>query len=307
MTRTLYPPPVQKGDTVAVFAPAGNLVDKERFFQGVSILEEMGLVVKYPRELWPGVGYFSDTDSNRAQEFNRLYSDPEVKALLSLRGGYGCLRILDQIDLDLVAASPKLIVGFSDLTVLQNFLYDRTGLMSLHGPVVSSLGDVTNDALSRYFHCLKGKWLTTISDRRIVVLKDYPSSPGPLIGGNLASLVTLLGTDYDFSWENKIVLLEDINEPAFRIDRMLTQLKLAGKFDGINGLILGDFNISGDIDTIEKLRYQDAIWDRVLELLEPQSVPIWAAFPSGHCPRNLTLPLGTTIEMNRKKNQLVFY
>lgn len=307
MTTVLYPQTVKKGDTVGVFAPAGNLVEKERFMRGVSILEDMGFAVKFPRELWPGTGYFADTDSNRALEFNRLFRDPDVKALLALRGGYGCLRMLDKIDLAQVAATPKLLVGFSDLTVLQNFLYDRTGLMSLHGPVVTSLGDATSDSLQRYFHSLTGKWSSVISDRRIEVLREGVSHPSPLIGGNLTSLVTLIGTEYDFSWENKIVLLEDINEPVFRIDRMLTQLKLAGKFEGVSGLILGDFSFAAKVDAIEKLRYQEAIWTRVLELLDEISVPIWGAFPSGHCPHNLTLPLGATTEMNREKMQLIFY
>ena len=307
MNRTpLYPLPLTKGDTIAVIAPAGQLKDFIPFTEGIKILKEMGFIVKYPRNLWPGADYLSDSDENRGLEFNKLFSDPEVKGLIMMRGGYGCLRMIDRIDLKLVAHNPKLIVGFSDITVLQNFLNERTGLVSLHGPVVTSLHEATSFSLERLHHCLLGKWDKPITPQNVTVLRAGPDSSGTLVGGNLASLITLLGTPFDFNWDGKVVFLEDIDEPLYRIDRMLTQLFLAGKLKNIAGLILGDFSLTAFRDEIEKIRYKEQVWTRILEICRDAAFPIWANFPLGHCRQNITLPLGATARMDRKKTSLIF-
>ncbi len=305
MTQPLAPPPLKKGDTLAIVAPAGRLSDTDRFAKGVAVLREMGFNVTYPRELWPGKDYLADNDENRGLEFNRLLGDPQVGALIALRGGYGCLRMLETIDLALVAAHPKMIIGFSDITLLQNYLTQKNGLISLHGPVVTSLGDTDSSALERLFHCLTGRWAEPLVVKKIEVLRDGSILTAPLVGGNLASLISLIGTPYDFSWEDKIIFLEDINEPAYRIDRMLTQLSLAGKFKRLAGLILGDF--SGIYDNEGKQTgYLETIWNRVLEVCGKGDFPIWGNFPSGHCRHNLTLPLGALSQMHSGKSRLDF-
>lgn len=306
MKSPLYPPPLKKGDTVGIVAPAGQLQDETIFRQGVDILKEMGFRVKYPRDLWPGPEYLADSDECRGDEFNRLVMDDEINGLISMRGGYGCLRILDTIDLSMVIRNPKILVGFSDITILQNYLYARTGLISLHGPVVTSLGSATKETLSRLYESLTSIKSRCIESKQIVVLRHSDNITAPLIGGNLASLVTLLGTRYDFSWDNKIVFLEDTNEPAYKIDRMLTQLKLAGKFENIAGLILGDFSMSANMAIIEKKHYQKLIWNRVLELCSSRLMPIWGNFPSGHCSCNFSFPLGAQAEMTSGQPRLLF-
>lgn len=302
----LHPLPLKKGDTIAIIAPAGQLKELPPFTRGVKILEEMGFQTRFPRILWPGVDYLSDSDKNRGLEFNKCIADPEVKGLIMMRGGYGCLRMINQIDLKLVTHNPKVIVGFSDITILQNFLYEQTGLISFHGPVVNSLHDATKSSLEKLYHCLIGNWHAVAAPRNIEVLQAGPSSFGPLIGGNLSSLVTLLGTPFDFSWDDKIVFLEDIDEPLYRIDRLLTQLFLAGKLKNISGLILGDFSVTAFQDEIEKIRYKERVWTRILEICRDTNFPIWANFPIGHCRQNITLPLGATVLMDREKTSLVF-
>ncbi len=304
----LFPAPLKKGDTIGVIAPAGQLHDKTRFTQGIKILHEMGFKVKFPRDLWPGPEYLADSDDNRGYEFNRLFRDQEIKGLISLRGGYGCLRMLEKIDIAAVADNPKILVGFSDITVLQNYLYTQTGLVSFHGPVLTSLGGATRDTLSSLYACLTSVNTRdySVESKHIEILQDGPTVIAPLIGGNLASLMTLLGTQYDFSWDNKIVFLEDTNEPAYKIDRMLTQLKLAGKFNNIAGLILGDFSTSTSRNETEKLRYKEAIWRRFLELCPGHALPVWGNFPSGHCSCNLTFFLGAVAEMRRGEKRLLF-
>lgn len=306
MPSPLYPAPLKKKDTIAVIAPSGQLKDTHHFSRGVTFLEEMGFNVRYPRELWPGDNYLADSDENRALELNKAFSDPEIKGIISMRGGYGCLRMIDRIDLRQIFQNPKIVVGFSDITVLLNYLYMQTGLISFHGPGVTSLSKGTNSSHESLYHCLTGKWRKVFPPKKIEVLKKGPSSSGPLVGGNLASLVTLLGTPYDFSWDGKIVFLEDINEPIYRIDRMLTQLFLAKKLTNISGLILGDFSVSSYQDDIEKLRYKEQVWSRTLELCEHTPFPVWADFPCGHGSENITFPLGAMAEMNREKTELIF-
>ena len=301
----LYPPVLEKGDTIGVIAPAGHLAERDRFTRGVQILHEMGFEVKFPRNFWPGHDYLADSDDNRGREFNALYRDPKVKALIALRGGYGCIRMIDRIDLGMIRSNPKPIIGFSDITVLQNYLFAKTGLVSFHGPVAASLGDSSRETLERLHISLTGQWSQPIVAKEVEILKKGPKATAPIVGGNLASLVTLLGTPYDFDWDEKIVFLEDVNEPAYKIDRMLTQLRLAGKFDGIAGLILGDFSTSHHSHA-ERLRYLERIWARTLELLDGRNFPVWGNFPSGHCPRNLTIPLGAVAEMEGDRPLLSF-
>ena len=193
----LLPRPLKKGDLIGVIAPAGMLHDEVLFHSGIEILAEMGFEVKFPRELWPGVDYLADSDKNRATELNELFRDSEVKAIVSMRGGYGCLRILDRINLDIIANNPKFLIGFSDITVLQQYLYFQTGLVSLHGPTLTSLSRSTQETLEKFRASLLGQWNVPVCDKRIVQLQGSGSVTAPLIGGNLASLTTLLGTKYD--------------------------------------------------------------------------------------------------------------
>ncbi len=299
------PQPLKKGDTVGIIAPSGQLQQPELFQSGIKILKEMGFRVKFPRELWPGKSYFADSDENRAQEINNLFKDEDVQGIVALRGGYGCIRILDKIDLQLIARNPKPVIGYSDITILQNFLFDRLGWASFHGPVLTSLASVDKISLHSFYNSLVGLWKDSFSTIKMEILRDHPSVAGPIVGGNLSSMTTLLGTEYDFSWNDKIVFLEDINEPVYKIDRMITQLYLAGKFKGAVGLILGDFSHKSHQDDLERIRYKEAVWERIIEITEEFNFPVWAQFPSGHCTTNLTFPIGVKLQMNHSKGKLI--
>lgn len=306
MKRPILPPALQEGDLLGIIAPAGMLNDEDVFHQGVSILSEMGFAVKFPRELWPGAGYLADCDEKRAAEINELFCDSEVKGIVSMRGGYGCLRILDRLNLGAIAANPKFLVGFSDITVLQQYVYSQTGLVSLHGPTLTSLASSTQETLEKFRSSLLGKWNLPIQDKSIVQLQGTKSVSAPLVGGNLASLTTVLGTNYDADWSGKIVFLEDINEPLYKIDRMLTQLFAAGKFDKIQGVLLGDFTSSENDTNLDDLRYVESVWTRVLEVCPDRNTPVWGAFPSGHCAHNITFPIGAMATMDCSKCSLFF-
>ncbi len=307
MADPLIPPPIAPGDTIGIVAPSGQIRNKQRFEAGLRILHEMGFVTKFPRNLWPGAGYFADTDENRAEEFSKIWADQEIKAVMAARGGFGCLRILEKIDLSFIERTPKLFIGFSDITVLQTYLQQETGMIGLHGPVVTSLSGSSRAAIERFYRCLTGEWTNSLSWKNIEVLRSGGSCEGLLAGGNLSSIASLLGTPFQPKWQGKIVFLEDTGESLYRIDRMLTQLFYAGMFQNISGLILGDFSIANEQDSLTNSRIHEGVWQRVLELTFSTGIPVWGSFPTGHCSDNLCLPVGARTLMDSAKATLNFF
>lgn len=306
MKARLIPPALKRGDVIQVVAPAGRPAAIEPFRSGLAVLDRMGFIVRYPERLWPGSGFLADSDVARADELNRAFADDRSAAIITARGGYGSLRILDGIDLDLVRAHPKIIVGFSDITVIHNHLLASLGLVGLHGPVLTSLAASTPNAVERLYHCLTGAWRNTFTPPGIEILRGGGNVEGVLAGGNLTSLTSLLGTPYDFSWQGLVVVLEDVNEPLYRLDRMLTQLAIAGKLNEAAAILLGDFSRTdagrddcGPVD-------QEWLWQRVLDLTAASGIPVWAGLPSGHRPENLTLPIGAEVVVNSSRGSLFF-
>ena len=287
------PKPLQKGDCIGIIAPAGQIRDTEGLKQGIIILQEMGFEVKFPRNLWPGKGYLADTDSNRAKEFHKMLADDEVSALLALRGGFGCLRLLPLLDFETIRKNPKPLIGFSDLTILHNVLYQKSKVLSFHGPMLSSLGSCSSESLQRFHASLTGNWDKTIQSRDIEILRGGDTVSGNLRGGNLCSLISLLGTPFQPDFSNSILFLEDIGEPLYKLDRMFSQLAQCSILSQPSAILLGDFSPSCEMDSLESIRFHEEIWTRVLELTENTSIPIWGNFPIGHGSNNLMLPHGS--------------
>ena len=302
---TLLPQSLKPGDLVGVAAPAGYLNDHERYHQGCSIIRDMGFEIYEPEKKWPGHGYLADTDAARIAELHRLWEAPEVKAIFALRGGFGSLRLLDHLHLEVVRSHPKLFVGFSDITVLHNIIIDKTGLICLHGPGLAALTESDQASQERLFHCLRGDWHRSLREN-IEIVRTADPVEGTLLGGNLSSLVTLLGTPWFPQLNGAILLLEDINEPLYRLDRLLTQLWLSNAADDINGIILGQFS-EDDAEPVERLRRSEFVWARVTELTAAKPVPIWGNFPVGHTRRNLTVPLGAPVTMSSDSGTLHFF
>ncbi|WP_163336707.1 LD-carboxypeptidase [Desulfopila sp. IMCC35008] len=307
MAKPLVPSALEKGDIIGIVAPAGRVVEQARFEKGIRILREMGFEPVFPRELWPGPGYLADTDVNRAGELMRMVASPEVKAVMAARGGYGCLRTLAHLDFSQFRKNPKPVIGFSDLTILLNQIFAQANLLCFHGPVVTSLPDCTNTALERLYYSLTGNFRKGLQVGDVEIVRGGDEVRGILVGGNLSSLMAMIGTPYDPSWKEAILFIEDINEPLYKIDRMLTQLALSGKLEGVRGLLIGDFGMDEKFDTISKLRYTEAIWTRVLELTSNTPFPVWGNCPIGHFNNNLTLPLGLPTIMDSNAATLSFY
>jgi muramoyltetrapeptide carboxypeptidase len=301
-SRAIFPPSMKKGDTIGLVAPAGPIINKNNFAAGIAILEKSGFRIKYNPRLLNVKGYLAGSDQERAEEFNRLWSDPEVKGLVAARGGYGSMRMLDLIDMKQIRKNPKILVGFSDLTALLAAIHKKTGLVTYHGPVVTTLTGIDTQSQTSFFNVLTGKSADRIKRPSIKILKDG-NAKGVLLGGNLTTLVHMIGTPYEIAWQNAILFIEDIGESPYRLDRLLTHLYQARRLQKLKGLILGTFS---DDDRKENGVMQRTVHKRIVELLEETDIPAWAGFPVGHSRRNLTLPVGMEAEMDTSAGRLFF-
>lgn len=289
------PPALQKGETIGIFAPAGPIVDQEAFAAGIRTLRELGFKLRFQRGLETrNTGYLAGHDDERAQEIMDLWRDPEVKALVAARGGYGCLRLLDLIDFDLVAGMPKRLIGFSDLTTLHAAILAKTNQLTLHGPMVTTLAKADPASMDSFLQALTSRLAESIKVKELEILRGE-NATGTLMGGNLANLIHLIGTPWEPAWQDAVLLLEDIGEATYRIDRMLHHLKAVGVLNKIGGLILGSFTDCGNVETI---------WSLALDLTTDRRIPVWANFPAGHGSRNLTLPLGADVTLDSNTGTL---
>jgi len=302
MNKAIYPPPVRKGETIGLVAPAGSLISKDNFTAGINILESQGFKVKFNQKILSTKGYLAGSDQERANDFNRLWSDNEVKALVAARGGYGCLRMFDLIDLKQIRKEPKILIGFSDLTVLLNAIHKKTRLVTFHGPVITTLSSIDKKSEKNFFNVLSGKTPDQIKLFNLKIVKGGKAK-GILLGGNLTTLVHMIGTPYEISWKNAILFIEDVGESPYRLDRLITHLAKAKRLQKVKGLILGTFTGDGKKEdrTMNKV-----IQQRIIEFMKGSNIPVWANFPVGHSRRNLTLPVGREVEMVSNEKILKF-
>lgn len=296
---------LKPGDTIAVIHPAGPIRNTSAYEQGLRIIKDAGLNIFSTMPTGTGPDYLAADDSHRIQEFHATWEKNDVKALIAARGGYGCLRIINHLDHKLIKRFPKLLIGFSDMTVLLNGLHVSTGIIGLHGPVVTSLHRLKTDSLEVFFRQLSGQY-PSLSPRGSLEIIRSGKGSGKLIGGNLATLTHLAGTPWLPDFSGNILLLEDTGEPAYKLDRMLTQLYYSGHLENLGGLILGVFD-PGHADNLQTLRLQEHVWNRTLELTKGTQYPVWGGFPSGHQGDFYSLPIGMQASMDSMNATLDFF
>lgn len=296
----IVPPPLRQGDCIGLFSPAGPVRDKNRVAAGIRLLHELGFRTRQLRSTKESHDYLAADDRTRADEFHALWADDEIQALMAVRGGYGCLRIIDSLDFTLLRTRPKFLIGFSDVTVLLNTISDRTGLITVHGPVVSSLIDCDRGSLKAFTSLLSGELCEYRFPRQTEVLRPGKAG-GILRGGNLTTLVHLLGTPWETSWDGALLFLEETGEPMYKIDRMLTQFSLGGRLKNLAGLILGTFD---NKDAADHQRFQEQVWNRVMELTAQGGYPVLGGFPAGHLEMNHPLPIGAAVTLNTASGKL---
>jgi len=304
MTR-VYPQPLAPGNTIAIVSPAST-PGREPIERAVARLHDMGLKTKSYSDLYRSYGYLAGTDAERAEELQIAFADPDVAAVLPTRGGYGIVRLLDRLDFRTIAKQPKIVAGFSDLTALHVALQATTNFVTYHGPnLQDGLGaedGLDELSLESYRRTLFGGGKYEIaSNDRLAALGLAPMTsirPGRItaevVGGNTAVMCALTGTPFEVQTAGRILLLEDTGEAPYRIDRWLSQLRLAGKLTGLAGVLLGHFTDCRPSDDKPSLTL-DQIWDHYFGNL---GVPVLSGFPCGHERPNVTLPLGGVVELD---------
>ncbi len=291
----IRPNRLKEDDTIGVCAPAGAMANPSDIDEFKAILSKLGLNVKVGPNIPGRYGYFSATDEDRAKEFMDFIQDDEVQGIFFIRGGWGCARILELLDFDIIKSNPKVIMGFSDITTLLNAITSKTGLITFHGPGGNS---TWNDYSIRYIKELlfKGavvEYKNASTDHKIL---NYSSgnTQGQLYGGNLSVLTSLIGSNYLPDWSGKILFLEDVMEEPYRIDRMLTQLKLSGILDQVNGVILGNFRKCTPDEPHKSFTLEEVFEQHFKNLKKP----VFYGAQIGHIKNKFTIPVGIEIEMN---------
>jgi muramoyltetrapeptide carboxypeptidase len=297
----LRPRALRPGDTVAVVAPSSR-VDPALLEEGVALLGSWGFTVRCLPSTAHARRYLAGTsDAEKGRELTACFADPSVAGILCARGGYGAMRILPFIDFHVVRAHPKVFCGYSDVTALHLAFRREAGLITFHGPMVQRQNDEpvlhpwTVDGLRRA--------LTTTAPLGIIAAPPDAPAPttvvggrarGPLVGGNLSLVAALCGTRWQLDARGCVLLLEDVNEAPYRVDRMLTQLLLAGVLAGVRGLVFGDSPTCDRPNDPRTFTLVEILHDRVA----PLGIPVLYGFPCGHTPWRTTLPLGIEVELN---------
>ncbi|MCJ8203178.1 LD-carboxypeptidase [Pseudomonas sp. RGM2987] len=302
-THTLNPhqpvPALPKEGLIGVIAPAGPApLDTEKAKQW---MRTHGHELK----IFPGVheknGYLAGSDDTRLNDLHNAFADPEVAAIICLRGGYGTPRLLDRLDFDLLRRNPKPFVGYSDITALHLAISRYAGFVTFHGPLLNAdlLGDKEPPTVTSLFSLLRGQLKAGSALAHPVAYPLTTVEPGiahgRLLGGNLSIIAATMGTLYQIDAEGVILFIEDVNEPLYRIDRLLTQLRLAGTLAKLRGVLVGD--IAGvEVEALNRLLKQT---------FEPLKIPVLSGWRSGHCDPNLTLPMGALVRLDAGEKRLV--
>ncbi len=322
----IFPPALRPGDTIRFVAPAGP-ANRERLEEAARKFRTMGFKVQIPANLYREDDYLAGTDQERADELMAAFRDSEIDAVMPARGGYGAMRILDRLDYEVIRDHPKILTGFSDITALHLAIQKKTGLVTFHSPNPEwGLGNAEGmSPLAAHWY-----WRALLADRYNVdappgyllsatwpgaTPDEYPTTcelpppsalhggkaRGRLTGGNLSLVAALSGTPYEMETAGRILFLEDIGEAPYRVDRMLCTLKLAGKLDGLAGVILGTFTRREEEDTTGEVR---TIPQVLKEYFAPLGIPVMIDFPIGHHVCNATFPMGVLCELDADKFEL---
>lgn len=286
---------LKPGDCIGIVAPASPFAETD-FFSGIRILEDMGFRVSFPEGIFARSGYLAGSDVDRAAQVNAAFADSTVHAIVCARGGYGSMQILPYLNYETIGRHPKLLMGFSDITALLCSLYQRSGLVSCHGPVVTTLKDAGSKTLESVFNVLTLSELPAIQLERGITLSPGKGA-GPVICGNLTTLCHLIGTPFQPKMNGHILIIEDTGEKPYRIDRMLTQMKLAGVFNGLCGLGIGAFENCGQADELLEI---------ITRIFNPIHIPILAGFDIGHGPDNIAVPFGFEAVLDADHHMLTY-
>jgi muramoyltetrapeptide carboxypeptidase len=298
----LKPNRLHTGDTVGVIAPASP-PNQKYLEKGIEFLKGLGLRVKVGKSVEKIYGYLAGIDEERLEDLHAMFLDSEVKAIFCACGGYGTGRLAANIDYEIIRANPKIFWGYSDITFLHTAIRQETGLITFHGPMLGS--DIGKEETYTYskqgFQQLFKPTDVSYTERfsPLETLVEGVAS-GELVGGNLSLLVSTLGTPFEIDTTGKILFIEDVNEEPRSVDRMLNQLKMAGKLDEVVGIVIGDF-----CDCTSKRELSLTLEEVINHYVLSANKPSLKGFMIGHCNPHISIPLGVKADLNTSNRSLI--
>jgi len=305
----LLPVALLRGQTVGIISPSAASADRMEYTFAKEAMEAMGLKVKVGSNFKNRFGHLAGTDEERAADFNAMFADPEVKAIICLRGGSGAARILPLIDYEQVKANPKPLLGYSDITALHCALYSQTGLISFHGPNGSGSWNSfhANQFQQLFFdqkllsfknEVTKGDDLVAKGNRIQTLTKG--TVEGKILGGNLTVLTALSGTPYYPDFQDSILFIEDVGEDPYRIDRMMSTLKLNGTLGKIKGFVFGQCS-----DCKPGSGYGAFTVDQIMDqYIIPLGIPAYFGAMIGHISKQFIIPVGARVRLNADQGSI---
>ncbi|MFH1852666.1 MAG: LD-carboxypeptidase [Candidatus Neomarinimicrobiota bacterium] len=307
--RHLLAPRLRPGQVVGLINPAGVTYQPDDIAIAEETLAALGLGAKRGKHLLDRYGYLAGTDQDRAADVNAMFADPEIDAVMAVRGGWGCNRILPYLDYSAISRHPKIIIGYSDITSLLVAINARTGLVTFHGPVgISTWNPFTVEQFRQILfdgaqvlmrNPEETNNLGVITRDRVQTITGGKAR-GRLVGGNLSVLAAMVGSDYLPDWDDKVLFLEEVGEDIYRVDRMLTQLKLAGILDRIQGFIFGKCTKCDPGESYGSLTLDEVLADHV----KPLGIPAWQGAMIGHIEDKFTVPVGVEVEIDADSGTL---
>ncbi|MGR9049809.1 S66 peptidase family protein [Halobacillus faecis] len=295
----INPRALQEGDRVAVIAPAGP-PDREQLSQGIRVLEKMDLEVIIGRHVFQTDEEHATVDQKRLADLHEAFNDPAIRGIFCTNGGFGTAKLAPMIDYEKIKSNPKIFWGYSDLTYLLHAIYNFSGLVTFHGPMVASdLNDEqrTKETVSSFSSLFTGEMMTYDSNRSTLNTLAHGTGEGRLVGGNLTLLTNGLGTPYQVDTAGAILLLEEVAEPPFLIDLKLTHLKQAGVFNDVQGVVLGNFQVETEEETeLKKVLHR---------FFAGSPFPVVENFHFGHCQPNYGVPFGVNAKLTTSPPRLV--
>lgn len=306
-TEKIKPKRLEKGNTIGLITPAG-VITEEQLKETIEKIEKLGFKTYYLPSVLSQFGYFAGTDQERVDEIMHMFTNKEVDGIWCVRGGYGGIRMLDILNYKLIQENPKVLIGYSDVTALLNSIYERTGLVTFHGPVgISTFNDFSIDSLekvifkpkSRYkYPYLREENTEENHEYDLYTIKEGKAE-GQLIGGNLSVLASMTGSEYEVDFKDKIVFIEDIDEKVYSVDRWFTILLNGTNLKDAAGIVLGAFdNCSKNDEPTFTLK------EIINQLLKPLNIPISYGLSFGHIANKFTIPVGIKVKFDAGKNTL---
>jgi len=303
----IRPPRLQQGDLLGLISPASPIADASRIERGVRYLETIGYRVVLGKSITAEHGYLAGTDEQRASDLHTMFENAEVRAIMCIRGGYGSPRLLSLLDYRLIRRNPKIFVGYSDITGLQLALWKKAGLVTFHGPMVGvdmadKMDPFTEETFWGFVTSTKKRGAISLPDNNAEVL--FPGkATGRLLGGNLALVVSLLGTPYQPNFSKSLLFIEDIGEEPYRIDRMLVQLHNARILRRTSAILSGQFT---DCVPADNTKASLTVAQILSEAAASARRPFVARLPFGHENPKMTIPVGIRARVLADSGQIEF-